>query len=133
MSQDNVEIVQRWVEAYNRREVERLLDVSHPEVEFRSVFAALESSGVFRGREGALEYFREIDSAYDDFVLVPLEFLDTAEQVLLAAEAKWRGKESGAVGSTPVWLAFWLRTGKVLHEQTFTDRTEAREAVGLSE
>ena len=40
---------------------------------------------------------------------------------------------SGAYGQTPLLAAFWLRDGKVYREETFTDRAEALEAVGLSE
>jgi hypothetical protein len=45
----------------------------------------------------------------------------------------WRGKGSGAHGQTPIVAAFWLRAGKVFREETFTDRADALEAVGLSE
>jgi ketosteroid isomerase-like protein len=33
MSQENVEIVRRYVEAFNRADVEACLDLSHPETE----------------------------------------------------------------------------------------------------
>jgi hypothetical protein len=43
------------------------------------------------------------------------------------------GKASGAEGETAVLPAFWLRARKVLRAETFTDRPEALEALGLSE
>ena len=49
MSRENVEIVQRWIDAYNRRDMEGLIEVIEPDFEFRSIFVSVES--VFQGRE----------------------------------------------------------------------------------
>jgi hypothetical protein len=47
MSKQNVEIVRRWVDAYNRRDNEALVGLNDPDFEFRSIFVSIES--VFRG------------------------------------------------------------------------------------
>jgi ketosteroid isomerase-like protein len=47
MSQENVEIVRRWNTAYNRRDFENLIELTDPDLEFRSIFVGIES--VFRG------------------------------------------------------------------------------------
>jgi ketosteroid isomerase-like protein len=133
MSRENVEAVRGWLEAYNQRDIEGLLGLSTSDIEFRSVFAAIESGGIFRGRSGVFEYFAVIDDAYETFVIVPHEFLDAGAAVLLVADAAWRGRESGAEGETPIWAAFWLRAGKIFREETFNVRQEALEAVGLRE
>ena len=49
MSQENVDVVWRWVETYNRRDIDGLLELSDEDIEFRSIFATLETGGVFRG------------------------------------------------------------------------------------
>ena len=133
MSQENVQVVRRWVEAYNQRDIEGLLELIAPDIEFRSVFAAIESGGIFRGRAGVFEYFEVIDEAYEAFILDPHEFLDAGAAVLLVADAAWRGQGSGAEGKTPIYAAFWLRGGKIFREETFNLRPEALEAVGLRE
>jgi ketosteroid isomerase-like protein len=61
MPQENVEIVRRWNDAYNRRDLETLLELTDPDFEFRSVFVGMES--VFRGYDGLREYFDGIESA----------------------------------------------------------------------
>jgi len=131
MSQENVELVRRWIEAYNRRDMEALNRLDDPDFEFRSIFVGIES--LFRGPEGLDAYFKALDDAYDRFLLVPSDFIDAGAAVLMVASVDWRGKESGAQGDTPIVAAFWLRAGKVFREETFTDRAEALEAVGLSE
>jgi hypothetical protein len=74
-----------------------------------------------------------IDEAYERFQSLPDDFIDAGAAVLVVTQIEWRGKRSGAYGQTPVVAAFWLRAGKVYREETFTDRAEAIEAVGLSE
>jgi ketosteroid isomerase-like protein len=132
MSQENVEVVRRFLEAYNRRDFELITELMDPTFEFRSRFVGIES--VHRASEGFPHtYFKMLDEAYDHFEVVLSEFIDAGAAVLTAGRAEWRGKASGVQGETPVLPAFWLRARKVLRAETFTDRTEAFDAVGLSE
>jgi hypothetical protein len=50
-----------------------------------------------------------------------------------ATRAEWRGKESGVEGTMPLFVATWVKSYKVFHIHTYTDRTKALEAVALSE
>ena len=132
MSQENVEVVRRWVEAYNRRDFDGIIEVTDPDCEFRSRFVAIESE--FRGHEGfPYAYFRTLDEAYARFNILPSEFINAGAGALMVANAEWRGRASGAEGNLPIFVAFWLKAGKVLRAETFTERTQALEAVGLSE
>jgi ketosteroid isomerase-like protein len=131
MSQENLEVVRRWIEAYNARDIEGLLDVSDPEIEFRSIFAGLESGGAFRGRTGVYEYFEAIEDAYESFQVLPDDFLDAGAAVVFPAQAVWSGRGSGASDKTRIAVVAWLRMTKVMRVETFTDRAEALEAAGL--
>ena len=133
MPSPNVEAVRGWVECYNARDVEGVLALSDPSIEFKSIFAGLGSDGVFRGPEGVRAYFEEIDDAYESFQVVASDYVDAGAGVLVVADAVWRGKESGADGATPIFAAFWLKGGRVLMEETLTDRAEAFAALGLSD
>ena len=133
MSQENVEIVRRWNETFNRRDIERLLEISDEDIEFRSIFASIETGGVFRGHSGVLAYFKTLDDAYERFEVVPLEILDAGAAALVTGDALWNGRGSGADGTTRMFVACWLRAKKVLRVETFTDRATALEAIGLSE
>jgi ketosteroid isomerase-like protein len=132
MSQENVELVQRWIELFNRRDTAGLIELTEPDFEMKSLLVAIESD--FRGEEDFPHgYFEQIDDAYEHFQSVPDEFIDAGDAVLVATHLNWRGRVSGAHGETPVVAAFWVRDGKVFREETFTDRAAAREAAGLSE
>ncbi len=128
MSQQNLKIVRRWIDGYNRRDMDGLVELTSPDLEVQSVFEF-----DFRGYEGLRAYFVELDGAYDDFQVVPSDSIDAGAAVLMVAHAKWRGKDSTAEGETPVQIAFWLRDGRVFRVKTFRDRRDALEAVGLSD
>lgn len=133
MSEVSVKVVRRWIEAYNRRDIEGLLELSDPDIEFRSIFAGIESGGAFRGSTGVYEYFEAIEDAYESFQTLPDEYLDAGAGVVILSQAVWTGRGSGASGTTRIAVVVWLRKTKVMRVETFTDRTEALEAAGLSE
>ncbi len=134
MSQENVEVVRRWIEFYNGRDTDGLMQLTTSDYEMKSVFADVESGGIFRGYAGfPFEYFKTLDDAYDQFQLVVQDFIDVGEAVLMVGHMQWRGRGSGAEGRGPLFAVFWLRAGRVFREESFTDRAEALEAVGLFE
>jgi ketosteroid isomerase-like protein len=92
MSQENVEIVRRWFEAYNRRDIGGLTDLSDPEIDLRSRFVAIEP--VLHGYEGIRAYFEGLHEAYDHFEVVPVEFIDAGAAVVVVGHADWRGKRT---------------------------------------
>ncbi len=126
-------MVRGWLEAYNRRDIEGLLDLSDPDIEFRSIFAGIESGGAFRGETGVYEYFKAIEDAYKSFQVLQDEFRDAGAAVVFSAQAVWTGRGSGASDSTRIAVVVWLRKATVMRVETFTDRAEALEAAGLSE
>src|SRR4051794_6912857 len=97
MSQENVEVVRRLMEAYNRRDFEGIIEVIDPTFELQSRFVGIES--VHRAPEGfPYGYFKMLDEAYDYFQVVLSEFIDAGAAVLTAGHVEWRGKASGARG-----------------------------------
>jgi hypothetical protein len=133
MSRENVEVVRRWIDAYNARDMEGILRAIEPDFEFRSIFVAVES--VFRAPEGfPYEYFKTLDEAYRRFVITPTEqLIDAGAAVVMVATADWVGRASGAEGRTPITTAFWLKDRKVFRAETYTERVRARAAVGLAQ
>jgi ketosteroid isomerase-like protein len=131
MSAENLETVGRWTESYNSRDIEGVLEVVDPDIEFRSIF--VEVSSQFRGHEGLRTYFRELDEAYDDFRVMTSEVFDAGAGVLVSATAHWRGKASGVEGRTPLYVAYWLRAGKIFRLEVFIERAEAFASVGLAD
>src|SRR5207244_491320 len=94
MSQENVEIVRRWIEAYNRRDFEGLTELTEPDFEMKSLFVPIE--GDFRGYAALDAYFEAVDEAYEHLLSVPEEFIYAVAAVVVVTNLDWRGKGSDA-------------------------------------
>ena len=115
MSQENVEVVRRWIEFYNGRDTDGLMQLTTSDYEMKSVFADVESGGIFRGYAGfPFEYFKTLDDAYDQFQLVVQDFIDVGAAVLMVAHIEWRGRASGAEGQAARKGAGFI----AVHDQT---------------
>src|SRR5215203_5449446 len=107
MSQENVEIVRRHVEAYVAGDYETALAAYHPDAEFD---ARLRPEGtVYRGHEGIEEAMRVWVGAWDDWKLELDELLDAGDKVLAIGRESGRGKGSGVEINHQVFVVFTLR------------------------
>lgn len=135
MSDENVEAFKRGVDAYNRRDVEALLEELHPKVEWRPLLPVLlgGEAVVYRGHEEARQGIRELEEAFAELRAEPLEFRDLGERVVAIGHLHGRGKESGVETESPiVWLADFAN-GKIVRIREYLDPDDALDAAGLSE
>jgi ketosteroid isomerase-like protein len=133
MSQQNVEIVRRAFEGFNRRDLAGAVGVFDRDAEWVPYLAALEEE-IYRGHEDIermwLEVLKHVPDFQIDFVNVVAESPDT---VVVEVEFRGTGKSSGADIRTTVYQAASFRDRKVTRVQGFRTAAEALEAVGLRE
>jgi ketosteroid isomerase-like protein len=131
MSQQNVELVRRLHQAFNQRDTETFLGLLDPDVEWVPMMARLEGA-VYRGRAEVKRWLAGLDHDWVELRTEPREFRDLGDVVLIFGSWHARARTSGLVlDSEPgVWVAR-VRDGKVVRQETFTDRDQALEAVGL--
>jgi ketosteroid isomerase-like protein len=131
MSDDNVEVVRRALEAYNERDVPLVLEMLDPDVELLPVRAVLEGTA-YRGHSGFRQFLEDMAEDWEEFHPQPDSFRDLGEdRVLVAGRFCGRGKASGMEVETPaVWLCE-LREGKVMRVRFYSDEQAALEALGL--
>ena len=131
MSQENVEIVRRHMEAYLSGDNETALAAYDPQVEFD---ASLRPEGhVYRGREGVAEAMRVWSGTWEDWNVEMEEIIDAGDHVLLIARESGRGKGSGIEIDQRIFAVFTLRGGRIVRWKGFIDRNEALGAAGLQE
>ena len=53
MSEENVELVEALIDAFNRRDLKTLADLSHEDFEFVSVLAGVDADGAFGASDQA--------------------------------------------------------------------------------
>ena len=131
MSQENVEIVRRCCEAFDRGDYECALELFDPDIEYD--LSHFPDGGVYRGREGVREAFRIWMGTWEDYHQEREEPVDAGDQVILPTREHGRGKGSGAVLERLTFGVWTLRDGKAVHICFYSTMAEALEAVGLSE
>jgi uncharacterized protein len=131
MSQENVDIVRRATDPFNRRDIPALLELLDPDVEWIPIMAALEGR-VYRGHEGVRRWFEDLAADWESFETSGVEYRDLGDRVLVFGSWRARGRASGVeLENRPASWLIDLKGGKIVRLQTFTDRAEALEAVGL--
>ena len=135
MSQQNVEIVRRVADAYNRRDVGAMLGELHPEIEWQPWLQVQLGGGatVYRGHQGVREGIREREEAFSEIQAEPAEVRDLGERVVVIGHLRGRGKESGAITESAIAWIVDFESGKVVRVREYLDPEEALEAAGVSE
>jgi ketosteroid isomerase-like protein len=133
MSQENVEIVRRTMEAWNREDMDELIALSHPEVEFASIFAGMEGR-TYRGYDGLRAYFADMNDTWTEFHR-DIEGMKDAggDQVVVFFHLWGTARASSVPVDEHVTTVFRLREGRVCRMVVYRDRDEALEAAGLRE
>jgi ketosteroid isomerase-like protein len=135
MSRENVEIVYRASDAFNRRDLQALAEMTHEDLEFSSVLTAVDAGGsTYRGSQTWATYFARMDDAWGDWRAADFRAFDAGDDRVAAVfRLVGTGKSSGARVDRTIGLAYWLRYGKLWRMRSYLDLSEALEAVGLSE
>jgi ketosteroid isomerase-like protein len=132
MSQENVEIVERFMDAFNRRDRKAVGALFHPQIEWHTMGGPLFGVDAFNGREEALSFmFEGIADAIEDFrVFAEVHELPGGE-VISVGRYEGRGAGSGGTVVTNAAAIWRLKEGMIVFFQDFATRAEALEAVGL--
>ena len=133
MSQENVEVVRELYEAFNRGELDAYLWMLDPDFVWQGPQEIPDLAGTYRGAEGVRRYLSELMQVFNDYRMVPEEFIDAGgEQVLVLAREGGRGKGSGiAVQTNPTGHLWTVRDGRPARLESYWERTNALRAVGL--
>lgn len=132
MSQHNVEIVRRAIEALNRGDMEAALHSSDPEVEVDWSRSRGLSPGIHHGYAAALAFWSSLHETFDDITVSPQEFIEHGDHVLVPNRTRFRGRE-GIEVDTRSTVVVTLRNGRILRWRLFQERQDALEAMGLSQ
>jgi ketosteroid isomerase-like protein len=135
VSPEELEALTRGIEAFNSRDVEGVLEVLDPDVEWHDVFTVMlgGEATIVRGHEGVREMMRDQDEVFAEFEADYREIRDLGRRVVAVGVLRTRGRESGAETRSPVGAILDFSDGKAILVRTFLDTEKALEAAGLSE
>ncbi len=133
MSQENVEIVKRAMDAFNRPGQEIYDELVTADFEwFPAMIQAVEGDS-YRGREGAEAVRATVSDTWEDFRIVGDDFRDLGDTVLVFGRQEGRGRGSSVPVDAPIGMVFDFREGKISRCRSYLDHGEALKAAGLEE
>ena len=134
MSRENVEVVRRAHEAFNRAGVDALLEHFDSDAEYDITAGIGPYAGVYYGRAAIRTFLADYFDSWEYVRLEPQDFVEVdPDHVVFLLRMDMRGKGSGVdveAKPTNVWT---VRGGKTVRVAVYNDRAEALRAVRLSE
>jgi ketosteroid isomerase-like protein len=139
MSQENVEIVRRQLEAFQagmeRGDPGAPWDAGINAVDAEWIVReGLDGRTVWVGREGFVEFMRTWTEQFDDWSLQVERLIDAGDEGVVALTRQWAtGKASGVPVELNLGMVYELKDGCVIRMTNYLTHAEALEAAGLSE
>lgn len=133
MSHDHEETIRRIVVAFNQRDLTEFARLVAPEVEIAPMRTALDGT-VYQGRAGGLRFFADSDEAWETLSVEVHEIRSLDDDTALVfGTVRGLGRESGASVESELNCVARFCDGLVTSVRTYAQRSEAFDAVGLSE
>ena len=132
MSQENVEIVRRSLEAWNRRDLKAWLALFRSDAEIDWSRARGPFKGVYRGHDEFEAFWDVFWSTFDDVQVETHGFTEAGSEVVYSNTAHMRGRDGIEVVARSTFVNT-VENGQITRFRMFQERAEALEAVGLSE
>ena len=131
MSQENVEIAQRIIEAFNRRDLKTWLVLLRSDAEIDWSRSRAPHKGVYRGQDG-LRAFWDVWLTFDWGEIETYDVTEAGSEVVVPNTTTFRGREGIEVVATCAFV-FTVEDGQISRWRMFQERAEALEAAGLRE
>jgi uncharacterized protein len=134
MSQEDVDVVRRGFEGFNRGDIEAVVDMCDPAIEW---FPPSQLSGVsnYHGHQGVREAAQDMLDVFGALQADPEELIDAGDRVVVLFRWRGHGRGSGVsldlVGGQAA--VFTMRESKAIRAQWYVDRADALEAAGLKQ
>ena len=131
MSSENVAVVRRYIEDFNRRDFASLIADTDPAVEL-SEWPEAPGAQTYHGPDGLRQAFEKWFESWEWMHLDIAEIIDAGSHVLVGLNQRARGSGSGVEVEITSHNVYTFRDGKVTRVQLFIDSVPALEAAGLT-
>ena len=132
MSQENVEVVRRAYESFNRGDLDAFADLFDPDATVHPVDYWPDDM-IRQGREEIVRLFREVREPWDRPESRAARLIDSGDYVV--ADHVYRGAMKGTTDEVEwrLGMSLTFRGGRIIDMSFFRTFDQALEAVGLSE
>jgi ketosteroid isomerase-like protein len=129
----NRQVARRTFEAICARDLDSLLELYDPEIEFQPLTGMQVELGGYQGHAGVRRYLAEAAEVWDEMLPHADDLRAVGDHVVILGGCAVRGRGSGAISDNPMAWVLTFRDGKVTRHRAYRTSEEALEAVGLGE
>jgi ketosteroid isomerase-like protein len=130
MSRENVELVRRSIDAFNRRDMEAASQYFDPESEVDWSRSRGMESGVYRGSEAVRGFWNTFFDVFDEVTVTPEEYIEVGDRVVVPNRTRLRGRDGIEVQARSAFVAT-IRGGRIVEWTLYQEIDEALEAAWL--
>jgi ketosteroid isomerase-like protein len=133
MSQENVELVYRSIDAFNRGDIDAFLALHDPDVEVIPRVAEVEGGGPYHGHDGVRSWWEDLFGVSPDFRSEIEEVRDLGNVSIARLYMRGHGIESDALMEQTAWQVIEWPHKKAVSWRIVLSEAEALEAIGARE
>jgi ketosteroid isomerase-like protein len=98
-------LVRRAFEAFADRDLDRLLEIMDPEIEFFAPTAVIANDGrCYRGHDGIERYLRDVDQTWSRLEIVPEKFREVGNHVVVLGRVLAKARDGLEIDSPAAWV-----------------------------
>ena len=129
----NIQLVRRLYEAFTNGDIDTMLGLVAPEMEFWGPTASFARQGrPYLGHDGMRQYFADVARVWRTLEVVPHDFRDLGDRVLVFGRVYARG-EGGYISDSPTQWLWRVSDGRIVWGRVFASKAEALAAAGIAE
>jgi ketosteroid isomerase-like protein len=132
VSQENVDVVRRAIEAFNRRDLVAVARENAPDIEVDWSRSSGVEAGIYRGSAATTRFWNTFFEVFERVVVTPEELIEHDDYVILLDRTRIVGRDGIKVEARNAHVVT-LRDGSIARWVMYRSRVDALKAVGLEE
>jgi ketosteroid isomerase-like protein len=128
---DNVALVRKSFEAIRAWDIDTLLGLYDPDIQFMPLTGTRVESGGYRGHAGVRDYLSEAQDLWEVLEPVGETFIEAGDHVLVTGRCRVRGRSSGAESNPVCAWVMGVRDGQIVSHRACESYAEALRAAGI--
>ena len=127
MADPAVDVLQRGFAAFNRNDLDAVLEFCHPEIEWRPMRRS-RAGTVYRGHDGVRQAMADIAEEFEELRNDPRDFTVIGSAVVVSGRLVAKERATGVrVDRSAAWMCE-LKDDRLVHMQAFPDGPTAQAA-----
>jgi ketosteroid isomerase-like protein len=122
-----IETILEGMDAWNRRDVERVMQIIEPDAEYVPIEQSVTPS--FTGPEGMREFFDSSMEAWKEFIFTPIVFVPVGDSIVVELDVKGTARTSGIQISENWAHVYTVHGGRLVRFHAFRSPDEAYAAL----